>query len=174
MDGMAVEVQALIPVEEYLNTSYSPDREYRDGIVLERNVGDEGHSSLQALLTIYIGVRQKQWNVKVYTEFRIKVREGWYPLPDVCVYMQPAPKERYPDRPPLFWIEILSEDDRTVDVWGKAAELVKNGVSYVWVIDPHTLDSQLWTASGSASVPDHTLRLPDTPVVIPLLEVMAQ
>src|ERR1039458_7347553 len=29
-----------ISVEEYLNTSYSPDREYRDGYVLERNLGD--------------------------------------------------------------------------------------------------------------------------------------
>lgn len=171
---MAVDVQALIPVEEYLNKSYSPDREYRDGVVLERNVGDEAHSSLQALLAGYIVARQKQWNVKVYTEFRIKVREGWYPLPDVCVYAQPAPKERYPERPPLLWIEILSEDDRAVDIWGKAAELVKNGVPYVWVIDPHTLESQLWTASGSASVPDHTLRIPDTPIAIPLLEVMAQ
>ncbi len=174
MGGMPMEVQALIPVEEYLNTSYSPDREYRDGVVLERNVGDEAHSSLQALLTIYIGMRQKQWNVKVYTEFRIKVREGWYPLPDVCVYRQPAPKERCPDRPPLLWIEILSEDDRAVDIWAKADELVKNGVPYVWIIDPHTLESQLWTASGSASVPGRTLRLPETPIVIPLMEVMAQ
>jgi Uma2 family endonuclease len=171
---MAVEVQALVPVDEYLSTSYSADREYRDGVLVERNVGDEGHSSLQALLTAYIVVRQKQWNVKVYTEFRIKVREGWYSLPDVCVYLQPAPKERYPDRPPVLWIEILSEDDRIADVWAKAGELVRNGVPYVWIIDPHMLESQLWTASGSASVPDHTLRLPDTPIVIPLMEVMEQ
>ena len=105
---MAVEVQALIPVEEYLTTSYSPDREYRDGLVLERNVGDEAHASFQALLTICIGGRQRQWNVKVYTELRIKVREGWYRLPDVCVYSQPAPRGTLPrtaaavvDRDPL-------------------------------------------------------------------------
>ncbi|HLI86963.1 MAG TPA: Uma2 family endonuclease [Bryobacteraceae bacterium] len=171
---MAVEAQELVPVEKYLRTSYSPDREYRDGVVLERNAGDEAHSSLQALLTIYIGGRQKQWNVKVYTEFRIKIRDGWYPLPDVCVYAQPAPKERYPDRPPLLWIEILSEDDRIADVWAKAAELVKHGVAYVWLIDPHTLESQLWTAAGAASVADRTLRIPETPIVIPLMEVMEQ
>jgi Uma2 family endonuclease len=144
---MAVEAAVQTSVEEYLTTSYSPDREYRDGVLVERNVGDEGHSSLQALLSAYIVVRQKQWNVKVYTELRIKVREGWYPLPDVCVYSQPAPRERYPERLPLLWIEILSEDDRVADVWGNAAELVKNGVPYVWVIDPHTLESQLWTAA---------------------------
>jgi Uma2 family endonuclease len=174
MNGMAIEVHALVPLEEYLTTSYSPDREYRDGVLVERNVGDEGHSSLQGLLTIYIGERQRQWNVKVYPELRIKVREGWYPLPDVCIYARPAPKERYPERPPLLWIEILSEDDRAVDVWAKAADLVANGVPYVWIIDPHTLKSQLWTAAGSAGVEDYTLRLPDSPVVIPLLEVMAE
>jgi hypothetical protein len=29
----------LVALEEYLNTSYSPDREYVDGVVVERNVG---------------------------------------------------------------------------------------------------------------------------------------
>ena len=30
--------ETLIPLEQYLNTSYSADREYRDGVMLERNV----------------------------------------------------------------------------------------------------------------------------------------
>ena len=47
-----------IPVEEYLRTPYSPDREYRDGIVLERNVGDKEHSRLQARLAQYLGRRR--------------------------------------------------------------------------------------------------------------------
>jgi Uma2 family endonuclease len=105
---------------------------------------------------------------------RIKVRDGWYPIPDICIYSQPAPPERYPERPPLLWIEILSEDDRMVDVWSKAAELIKNGVPYVWIIEPNTLKSQLWTASGAATVEDKILRLPNTDIVISLLEVMAQ
>jgi Uma2 family endonuclease len=105
-----------------------------------------------------------------FPDWRVKVWEGWYP----DIYIQPAPEERYPERPPLLWIEIHSEDDRMVDVWGKAAELVKNGVPYAWLIDPHTLKSELWTRSGSASVPDHTLRIPDTAIAIPLLEGMAQ
>jgi hypothetical protein len=31
----------LLSVEEYLRTSYSPDREYRDGVLIERNADDE-------------------------------------------------------------------------------------------------------------------------------------
>ncbi|HEX3877201.1 MAG TPA: Uma2 family endonuclease [Bryobacteraceae bacterium] len=162
----------LIPVEEYLQTSYSPDREYRDGVLLERNLGDKSHAGLQALLTIYIGNRRKQWNIQIYTELRIKVREKWFPIPDVCVYELPGFEGRYPDRPPLLWIEILSYDDRMVDVWAKAAELIDNGVPYVWIIDPNTLWSELRTANGFQSVPENTLRIPGTPIVIPLAEVV--
>ena len=43
-------VQTPVPIEEYLNTSYSPDREYRDGILVERNVGKKSHAWLQAPL----------------------------------------------------------------------------------------------------------------------------
>lgn len=167
-------VSILLSLEEYLNTSYSPDREYRDGVLMECNVGDEVHAGLQALLTIYLGGRRKQWNIKIYTELRVKVREKWYPIPDVCIYALPKFEGRYPSQPPLLWVEILSHDDRMVDVWAKAKELVENGVPYVWIIDPNTLESELWTAAGSQLVADKTLRLPDSPIVIPLRDVMEE
>ena len=40
----------LIPIEEYMHTSYSPDCEYIDGIIVERNVGLGRHSFTQARL----------------------------------------------------------------------------------------------------------------------------
>jgi hypothetical protein len=40
----------LVPVEEYLNTSYPDgDREYLDGEIVERSVGTPGRSALQKL-----------------------------------------------------------------------------------------------------------------------------
>ena len=36
----------LVPVDEYLNSSYSPDMEYVDGVLVERNVGTPAHSAL--------------------------------------------------------------------------------------------------------------------------------
>jgi Uma2 family endonuclease len=165
-------VATLIPVEEYLETSYSPDREYRDGVLVERNVGDRAHAALQTLLTIHIGNRRRQWNIRLYTELRVKVREKWYPIPDLCIYSMPHFEERYPERPPLLWIEILSHDDRMVDVWAKAKELVENGVPHVWVIDPNTLWSQLWTGNGVEPIRENTLRILETPIVIPLTGVM--
>ena len=87
-------VETLLPVQEYLNTSYSPDKEYRDGELVERNVGERTHARIQALLTIYLGRREKQWNIRVYTELRVRVREKWYPIPDVCIYPVPEFAER--------------------------------------------------------------------------------
>ena len=166
---------ALTAVEEYLRTSYRPDREYRDGVVSERNVGDSSHALLQAALAAYLRRRRKVWQIQIYTELRIRAREGWYPIPDVCVYPLPAPPERFPQTMPLLWIEILSEDDRMIEVWQKAADLVDCGAPYVWIINPLTLESQLKTrADGPNEVPGKTLRLPDSPIVIPLLDVMEE
>ena len=83
---MDMSVGTLLSVEDYLNTSYSPDMEYRDGVLVERNVGEKEHARLQALLTIYFGNHEEEWNVVVYTELRVRVREKWYPIPDVCIY----------------------------------------------------------------------------------------
>jgi len=166
--------QTRIPVEEYLRTSYSPDREYRDGLVLERNMGDKEHSRLQARLAQYLGRRRKQWNIEVYTELRVRITPRWYPLPDVCIYALPDFEERYPSRPPLLWIEILSQDDLMKDVWKKAADLLQGGVPLVWIIDPTTLQSELRTSDGILQVVDKTLRVPGSPIEIPLVDVMEE
>lgn len=47
------------------------------------------------------------------------------------------------------------------------------GVDFVWLIDPNTLDSQLCAAAERRWLPDRTLRIPGTPVEIPLAAVMA-
>jgi len=164
----------LISVEEYLRTSYRPDREYRDGVLVERNVGKKSHAELQAALAQYVRSRRKRWGLKVYTELRIKAREGWYPIPDVCVYLLPEPEGEIPDRLPFLWIEILSPDDRMADVWEKARNAIACGARYVWIIDPETLESELRTAEGIVNVADQTLRLPDSEIVIPLADVLAE
>ena len=40
----------LIPVSEYLSTTYEPDCDYIDGELQERNVGEFSHGVLQALI----------------------------------------------------------------------------------------------------------------------------
>lgn len=162
----------LQSVEEYLRKSYSPDREYRDGVLIERNMGDTNHSRVQTKLSRYAGNRETEWGIEVFLELRIRVREDWYPIPDICLYELPAPQEPVPSRMPLLWIEILSDDDKMIDVWDKARRVVDCGSPYFWIINPHTLESELRTTSGMSLIPNHTLTIPDSPIVIPLIEVM--
>jgi Uma2 family endonuclease len=142
-------------------------------VLVERNVGEKAHAFLQLALGAYLHRRRKQWNIRVYTELRVKVREAWYPLPDVCVYETDF-EGHYPSIPPLLWVEILSPDDRMPEVWKRVSELLANGVPYIWIIEPHSLESELWTANGVSKLADKTLRLPNSPIVIPLAGVMEE
>jgi Uma2 family endonuclease len=50
----------LMSVEEYLRTSFSDaDREYVDGRIVERNVGEIDHSHLQTQIAFYIQSKYK-------------------------------------------------------------------------------------------------------------------
>lgn len=162
----------LISVEEYLAASDKPEREYKDGVLVEKAMPKKSHARLQYKLAIYFGQREKQWGLRGYTELRIKLREGRYAVPDLCLYQLPEPEGEIPTRPPLLWVEILSETDSIADVWEKAKEVIAFGAPYFWAIDPDSLDSDLCTTSGRSSVPGQTLHLPDSPIVVPLREVL--
>lgn len=56
-----------VTVEEYLNTSYEPDVEYVDGILVKRNVGDWLHSLVQS--NLLFALRKKYPHLKVVAEF---------------------------------------------------------------------------------------------------------
>ena len=164
---------ARVSLEEYLRISYSPDREYRDGLVLERNLGDKEHSRLQARLAHYLWQRRKQWNVEVYTELRVRVRADWYPIPDVCVYLAPDFEGPYPSQPPVLWIEILSPSDTAQAVWKKTRELLECGVPNVWIVDPATLTSELHTSAGIQQSNDR-IAIAGTPIEIVLADILTE
>ncbi len=54
----------LIPVEEYLRSSYSPDREYVDGEIVERNLGEKTHGRIQKNLILYLDARSQQYGIE--------------------------------------------------------------------------------------------------------------
>jgi Uma2 family endonuclease len=130
---MAMAVETLIPVEEYLRTSYSPDVEYVDGELVELNVGDPLHSLVQS--NIIFALRSRYKNVKVLPEVRSKVTSTRYRLPDICVTLT-FPDGKVLLDPPFVAIEILSEDDRMSRVIEKLLEFAAISTPHIWVIDP--------------------------------------
>lgn len=161
----------LVSEEEYLHTSYEPDCEYEDGVVRERNLGTKSHGKLQGALFAYFFRRRKAWNIHAFPEQRIKIRARKYMIPDLCVVVGTEPDEEIFETPPLLWIEILSPEDRPIRVNKKAKEVLAFGTSYVWVIDPQDLESELHTREGSTILKDFTLRIPNTPIEVNLQQV---
>lgn len=124
---------ALISVEEYLRTSYSPDREYVDGELVEINVGEWPHSLVQRNILLAFG--RKYPKVFAVPELRSKVRQTRYRLPDVAVLLK-TPGTRVLEEAPFIAIEILSEEDRVSRLVEKLKEYAANGTPHIWVFDP--------------------------------------
>jgi Uma2 family endonuclease len=123
----------LAPIEEYLETDYSPDREFVDGAVVERHVGERSHSLVQRNLVAMFCARYP--NIFVWPEQRVRTSRNRCRIPDVCVTSQ-DPRTDVFETPPLICIEILSRRDEISNVLEKLEEYATAGVRYIWVVDP--------------------------------------
>ena len=123
----------LVSIEEYLDTSYSPDREYVDGVVMERNLGERSHSRVQHILSLLLA--QQAPSLFVWPEQRVRTRPTRSRVPDVCITETDPGTDVFLD-PPLICIEILSRRDEVSRVLEKLEEYVAFGVREIWLIDP--------------------------------------
>jgi Uma2 family endonuclease len=120
-------------IEEYLDTDYSPDREFVDGAVVERHLGDRSHSLVQRnLVGIFVARYPK---IFVWPEQRVRTKPNRCRIPDVCVTERDPLTDVF-ETPPLICIEILSRRDEMSDVLEKLEEYAAAGVRYIWVFDP--------------------------------------
>jgi Uma2 family endonuclease len=128
---------AAVPLEEYLRTMYHPDREYVDGQLVERHVGEYFHSRLQALIVALLIERERPRHFRSFTELRVRVSdEPRYRIPDICV--KALPHERTPILiQPDLAIEIVSPDDEVPEMLTKIGDYLAAGIPYIWVVDPY-------------------------------------
>lgn len=134
----------IVPVEEYLRSSYVPDVEYLDAHLVGRNVGEWRHGRLQGLV------------------FAVSPHPARYRVPDVCVVALPYPPEPVLTKPPHLAIEITSPDDRIADILEKVAEYLKAGIPHVWLPDPYRHVLQVAENDDFRAVPDLTAETPLT------------
>jgi Uma2 family endonuclease len=166
-----METRTLISVQEYLSTAYSPDCDYVDGEVQERNLGEWDHSSAQTLLAAYFVARRKQWGIKVVTEQRVQVSPTRYRIPDVCVVLG-GPDGQILRKPPFLCIEVLSPDDRMSRMRDRVEDYLTMGVPHVWVLDPGAKAAyQITSAEGWREVKDGVLRTQSPTFEVPLGEI---
>ena len=163
-----------VSVEEYLSTDYSPDREYVDGAVVERNLGERSHSRLQTLVSGYILAREKQWRVVALTEQRVQVKANRFRIPDICVLAEDDPNEPIVRHPPIVCIEILSRDDRMSAMKDRIADYLAMGVGHIWFLDPVAGSAFDVTKGGIREVNEETLRVAKTQIALPIAELFRQ
>ncbi len=163
----------LVPVSEYLSTSYRPDREYVDGVVLKRNLGEREHSTIQGELIYLLRGRSKELHIWVYPEQRVQVKPTRFRVPDICVMLGSRPKEPIFTQPPFLGIEILSKDDRMSEMQDRISDYLAFGVRYVWLIDPLKRRAWIYTADASHEAKDGILRAENPGIALPLADIFA-
>ena len=162
----------MVSVDEYLRTSFSDgDREYVDGRLVERNLGEVEHADAQSSFLAYLRAHYKAFWAAV--EVRVQVKPTRFRVPDVCLVAGPRPEGRVITTPPFLVIEVLSPDDRAGDLEEKIDDYLAFGVKYVWVVNPRTRRGYIHTAEGSREAKDGVLRTKDPEIEVPLSETFS-
>lgn len=162
----------LIRVDEYLKNRYRPDRDYVDGRIEERNVGEHDHAALQAALIIWFGQHQQEWRIEVLPEQRIQISPTRFRVPDVCLVSLDQPVEQILTRPPLACIEILSPEDTMRRMQERIEDYRRLGVGSIWILDPGTKRGYDCQHSGWLDATEFAI--PNTPIRLPLMDLFAR
>ena len=164
----------LISVSEYLNTSYRPDCDYVDGRVLERNLGEFDHATLQTAIAIWFGNRRREWNILVVVEQRVQVSPTRFRVPDVSILPGDYARDPIVRVPPLVCIEVLSKDDTLRSIRDKVEDYLNFGVEHVWILDPLRRDALIADRRGYHAPTDDVLVVSGTPIHMPLPQLFAE
>jgi Uma2 family endonuclease len=164
----------LISVQEYLSTSYRPDRDFVDGEVQERNLGELEHSLLQTAIAACFWGRKKEWNLVPVVEQRVQVAPTRFRVPDVTVLRSDQAREPIITKPPLILIEVLSKDDTLRSMQERVDDYLHFGVQHVWILDPATRRAYVCSLTGFQEPERGVLVVPGTPIRLVLSELFNQ
>ncbi len=159
----------FIPVSEYLNTTYRPDRDYVDGELKERNLGEKPHGLLQGILYSLFQNNRREWGLLPIPEQRVQTSATHFRVPDLCV-IRPVTGENIVRSAPVLCVEVLSKDDSLESIRDRVDDYLRMGVRTVWVMDPVQHLAYLALAQGFEELRG-VITVADTPVRVDLDEV---
>ena len=165
---------AQMTLEEYLHSSWSPDCEFVDGRIEERNVGIFNHSALIGAIMYAMHLKRDEWRAHVLPSLRMRVSPTRVRVPDLCLIGYDAPKEQVPTHPPLVVIEVLDDEDRFSATMCKLADYEQFGVRRIWIVDPESRVAYRYENCGLERVMNDALSVPGTPIRVVLSELFAE
>ena len=165
--------KTLVPVEEYLIRSFDgPEPEYVDGEIVERHLGSIPHFKAQERMLEFFRSLKQSFRLFGYPEVTLRLSPRRYRIADVVVFAGDVPAGmKYPIDPPSVVIEIVSEDDRHVEILEKLADYYAWGVKYIWLVDPWTRRFSFYDGSGLHDV--EAFELPEYNAKISVAEFFA-
>jgi Uma2 family endonuclease len=167
-----METKMLMAVEEYLHTSFEDgDRDYLDGEIEERNVGEWSHAEVQMAVAYLLRSMANRIGIRVVPEIRVRISPTRYRVIDVGVWRASYIPEPVPSAPAFLAIEILSPEDRMVRVQPKIAEYLSIGVEFIWLIDPLEQKALVYSQANPAGSISEVLWTKTPDIEIPLIDL---
>jgi len=151
----------LVSPDEYLNSSYRPDMEYVDGVLVERGMPTVSHGLLQHILGVYLEPYCEQFQFEPLPEVRTQIVElARYRIPDLMLCPVPVPASKIVTSVPWAVIEILSPEDRFSDLVARFQDYKKIGVRHMVLLDPEDLVAYRFENGALAQTQFTYLELP--------------
>ncbi len=169
---MSTATRLTLTVGDYLHSSYSPDCDYVDGELQERNVGELDHAEVQGALLMWFRTHDKEWNVRTVPELRLRVAPTRFRVADVCLISRSAPVEQVPQHPPLAVIEVLSPEDRVSRYQDRLDDYRRMGVRNIWVVDP--LHRRGYDCSTGSWIEAMSFAIENSPIVVDLSVIFTE
>jgi Uma2 family endonuclease len=152
----------LVSPQEYLNTGYRPEREYVDGELVDRPMTTMNHGAVESSTTIYFGTHEEEWQIRVFTNTRLRTTPTKYRVPDVLVLERPFVTGPAVTEAPAIVIEIVSPDDTHDSLMDRCVEYETLGVRNILIVHPERRTVHLFSGGSLILVesPHLVLALP--------------
>jgi Uma2 family endonuclease len=163
-------------LDEYLNTTYQPDMEFVDGLLVARNVGTQRHSLLQGLVVFCFQQYRKSHRLRIFPGARLQVAARRYRIPDVLVLEIPYSHGKIITDVPAITVEIKSPDDTFDEIVDKCLEYESLGVRNILVLDPDNRRAFLFEQNNLRLLTGSSaqLNLAQTTLDFPFAEMFAE
>ena len=150
-----------ITAEEFLLMPESDGAELLDGVIVEKNVGNESswlESKILALMLVFVETNQLGWVFGPQNGLRIwPARPNHVRKPDVSFVRS----DKLPgDQPVKGWqsvvpdlvVEVVSPNDKASELETKLADYREAAIPLIWVIFPETRSAQVLTQNARLDV----------------------
>jgi Uma2 family endonuclease len=167
-------ITTLVPLSEYLSTSYRPDCDFLEGELKERNMGEMPHGRTQLWIAHLFLINSDAWGVRPITEQRVQVSSERFRVPDICIQRSTDPLDPIVRTPPLLCIEVLSSSDSLGSLQERVNDYVDMGVPHIWIVDPWSRTAYYASRRGFELSQNNILRIEGSPIEVHLDKVFAK